>query len=86
VKKKKEPKTSEAQREAWKRWAAENPDKAQANRNAWAKSEAGRAWLAKNQKKKNKARDKWRAKKRAEATKAAKLDSSNDRGRKKLAR
>lgn len=57
--------TPKTQREAWKRWAKANPDKAQNNRNAWAKSEAGKAWLAKNQKKKNKRRAAWRKAKRA---------------------
>lgn len=63
-------KTSPAQRASWKKWAAENPEKAQANRNAWAKSAAGKKWLAKNQKKKNRRRDAWRKKKRLEAKKA----------------
>ena len=57
-------KTPKKQRAAWQRWAAANPDKAQANRNAWAKSAAGKKWLAKNQKKKNRRRDAWRKKKR----------------------
>lgn len=48
----------------WQKWAAENPDKAQANRNAWAQSDAGKKWLAANQKKKNKARDAWRERQR----------------------
>jgi hypothetical protein len=58
-------KTSSAQRKAWHRWAAANPGKAQANRNAWAKSAAGKKWLAKNQKKKNRRRDAWRRSKAA---------------------
>jgi hypothetical protein len=69
-------KTSESQRAAWKRWAAANPEKAQANRNAWGKSAAGKKWLAANQKKKNKRRDAWRLKKRREAKRA--LRRSND--------
>ena len=63
-------KTSESQRSAWQRWAVANPEKAQANRNAWAKSAAGKKWLAKNQKKKNRRRDAWRKKKRLEVKKA----------------
>lgn len=63
-------KTRESQREAWRRWAAANPDKAQANRNKWAKSAAGKAWLKENQKLKNLRRDVWRKKKRLEARKA----------------
>lgn len=63
-------KTRESQRVAWRRWAAANPEKAQANRNAWGKSQSGKKWLAKNQKKKNRRRDAWRKRKRLEAKKA----------------
>lgn len=73
---KQKPKTPEAQREAWKAWAARNPDKVQANRDKWAKSPAGRAWLAANQAKKNARRDAWRARKKAEA--AAKKPDGDD--------
>lgn len=65
-------KTSKAQRTAWSKWAAANPEKVQANKNKWAQSSAGKLWLAANQKKKNKARDTWRKRKQAEAKKAAK--------------
>lgn len=57
---------SESQRKAWRRWAASNPDKVQANKNAWAKSDAGKAWLKANQAKKNQRRDEWRAKKKTQ--------------------
>jgi hypothetical protein len=73
-------KTRESQRSAWQRWAAANPEKAQANRNAWAKSAAGKRWLAKNQKKKNRRRDAWRKKKRLEAKKA-KSGNNSDQAR-----
>lgn len=49
-------KTPETQRAAWRRWAAANPEKNQARKDAWAKSPAGKEWLAKNQKKKNRRR------------------------------
>lgn len=68
-------KTLPKQLSAWRRWAAANPEKAQANRNAWAKSPAGKAWLAKNQKKKNRRRKLWRKRKRLELKKAK---SGND--------
>lgn len=56
---------------AWVRdWEKRNPERAQARKNAWAKSTAGKAWLAKNQKKKNRRRDAWRKKKRLEAKKS----------------
>jgi hypothetical protein len=56
--------TPKKQRAAWKKWAGANPDKVQANRNAWAQSPAGRKWLAANQKKKNEARKAWRERQR----------------------
>lgn len=74
--KKRKPKSRESQLAAWRRWAKAHPDKAQANRDKWAKSRAGRAWLAANQAKKNKARDKWRARKKREALLAAKKDKA----------
>jgi len=74
-------KTRESQRSAWQRWAAKNPDKAQANRNAWAKSGAGKKWLAKNQKKKNRSRDAWRKKKRLEAKKRRMPNDEASNGR-----
>jgi len=67
-------KSRESQLEAWRRWAASHPDKANANRKAWAKSENGRAWLSANQKKINKRRDAWRARKRLEAKKVRRLN------------
>lgn len=53
-------KTSQKQLALVRDWEKRNPERAQARKNAWAKSPKGKAWLAKNQKKKNQRRDEWR--------------------------
>lgn len=56
-------KTSPAQRASWKNWAAENPEKAQATRNAYWKTAKGKAAIKRRRKKFNAYRKRWRAQK-----------------------
>ncbi|MES2730084.1 MAG: hypothetical protein V4621_08340 [Pseudomonadota bacterium] len=56
---------SKSQKEMWQEWAARNPEKRKAHRQAWEQSEKGKAWLKANQEKKNAARDAWRVRKKA---------------------
>lgn len=74
---KKELKTSAAQRASWKKWAAENPEKAQATRNAYWKTAKGKAAIKRRRKKFNAYRKRWRAQKAKSGN--AKLDTKDQK-------